>query len=329
MRWMFTVLLLLVANQAPGGGVLRGRLVEWSTGLPIVDATVTLYRERATAVVRRSGNDGLVTFEDLPPGQYSLRVVAKGFSLKDGKPSVDGSDYQVVDVGPGTSLELRIDLVASGNIAGTVRDANDNPIEGMRVVALKKQYNLFGQLVLARANAGFTTNDRGEYVVSGLPPGEYFIKVESRPPVYYPGSSDPRNVAPVIVDPTLTSVTGIHVQLRGDEQSRISGRVVNYDRSMTKVAVDTLYLVPIGFDDGVADVRTFNNQAVASDGRFQITDVAPGLYELIATLSSNGGKYFGRVRVDVNSREVDEVEVMLSPAVDLTGSVGVRASVDL
>src|SRR5262249_54773143 len=114
-----------------------------------------------------------------------------------------------------------------------------------------------------------------------------------------------------------------------DESSRISGRVVSYDRSMTEVAVDTLYLVPIGFDDGVADVRTFNNQVVASDGRFQITDVAPGLYELIATLSSNGRRYFGRVRVDVNSREVDEVEVMLSPAVDLTGSVGVHAGVDL
>ena len=329
MRWLYTLLLFLAANQGSGSGVLHGRIVEWTTGLPIVDATVTVYRERATAMVRRSGNDGLVTFENLPPGQYSIRVVANGYSLKDGKQSVDGSDYQIVDVGPGTSLELRIDLVPSGTIGGTVRDANDNPLGGMRVVPLRRQYNLFGDLVLARANTGVRTNDRGEYVVSGLPPGEYFIKVESQPPVYYPGSSDPRNVAPVVVSPTLTSVSGIHIQVRGDPPSRISGRVVNFDRSMGEVAVDTLYLVPLGFDDGVADVRTFNNQSVARDGSFLINDVAPGPYEIVATLSSNGRRYFGRARIDVNSRELNDVEVMLSPAVDLAGSVSVRAGLDL
>src|SRR5262245_57787970 len=325
MRWLSTLLLLLAANQAPGSGTLSGRIVEWTTGLPIADATVTVYRERATAMVRRSSNDGLVTFENLLPGQYSIRVVANGYSLKDGKQSVDGSDYQVVDVGPGTSLELRIDLVPSGSIAGTVRDAIDNAVGGMRVVPLRRQYNLFGDLVLARANAGVRTNDRGEYVVSGLPPGEYFLKVESQPPVYYPGSNDPRNVAPVVVSPTLTSVSGIHIQVRGDAPSRISGRVVNFDRSMTEVAVDTLYLVPIGFDDGVADIRTFNNQSVARDGSFLITEVAPGPYEMVATLASNGRRYFGRTHIDVNSRELDEVEVMLSPEVDLIGAVSVRA----
>jgi len=117
MHWIYTLLLFLAASQGQGSGILEGRIVEWTTGLPIADATVTLYRERATAMVRRSGNDGLVTFENLVPGQYSVRVVANGYTLKDGKQSVDGSDYQVVDVGTGTSLELRIDLVPSGAIA--------------------------------------------------------------------------------------------------------------------------------------------------------------------------------------------------------------------
>src|SRR5690349_14154420 len=137
MLWINVLLLFLAANQVAGSGVLQARIIEWTTGLPIADATVTLYRERAVAVVRRSGNDGLVTFENLPPGSYSVRVVAKGYSLKDAKQAVDGSDYQLVDVGPGTSLELRIDVVPAGTIAGTIRDVNDNPLSNMRVAALR------------------------------------------------------------------------------------------------------------------------------------------------------------------------------------------------
>lgn len=37
-------------------------------GLPIADATVTLYRERATAMVRRSSNDRIFAFQNVPRG---------------------------------------------------------------------------------------------------------------------------------------------------------------------------------------------------------------------------------------------------------------------
>src|SRR5262245_16858266 len=179
------VLLILSAvaplvAQAPGSGTLRGRIVEWSSGLPVVDATVTLYQERASAMVRRSDTDGLFTFENLPPGQHSFRVAAKGYGLKDGKQSIVGSDYQVVDVGPGSAIEIRIEMVPSGSIAGTVRDANDNPLVDRRVIALQKQFNAYGDQVLARANAATRTNSRGEYMLSGLSSGEYFVKVEGQ-----------------------------------------------------------------------------------------------------------------------------------------------------
>lgn len=326
---MAIILIILLAitgsPQTSSGGTVRARILDWASGLPVVDATVSLSRDEQSLLIRRSDDSGKVTFENLRAGRHRLRVAAKGYVIKDGTQSVAGSDYRILDIAPTSDIELRVEMVPSGTITGTVRDPADNPVPGARVAAMQKQFNVFGDAVLSGANSSAQTNSRGEYVLSGLASGEYFIRVEGQPPVYYPGTTDARSVAPIVIATSSPAAIGIDVRLTADRLVKIAGQIVNIEQPQSSIRVDNLYLIPTA-SQNTADVRTLGNSAVNAAGDFEIRDVASGEHDIVATLLSNGRRYFGRTHVDVHSNEIDNIKVSLYPAADLVGRVSVRSS---
>ncbi len=147
-------------------------------------ATVTL-RSEAYRVgwTRVTDETGTFNFAGLPAGRYTLAASKPSFvtaaygALRPGRP---GSSIVVIENGHVTNLTLT--LLRGAAITGVVRDASGLPMENVQVSAgtiitkngVRATSFTFGGQTLA------STDDRGEYRLYGLAPGEYAVAVESR-----------------------------------------------------------------------------------------------------------------------------------------------------
>jgi hypothetical protein len=175
---------------APADGLVAGRVIDGTTGRPVAGVTVTL-APRATPNTPPPPRDstpppprvlvdsaGRFVFTGLKPGSYDVTAARRGFvSGELGKLRPDGLRMALV-LGPSerrTDLTLRVWRHAS--IAGAVLDDNNEPVVGIEVHALRREW-VAGDVRLVRSS-GATTDDRGRYRIGSLLPGDYLIVVPS------------------------------------------------------------------------------------------------------------------------------------------------------
>ena len=225
---------------------------------------------------------------------------------------------------------LAFSLVPGGVIHGLIRDDDGRPAGNISVWALRIAYRA-GRKTLENARS-VQSNDRGEFRLSSLPPGEYYVRasgtVNGNPILaYYPGGSNVESAALVRVragDEIFADMPIPPARL-----FRISGTVVN--------AIPELATEPQGFvlmprdrkvDDGSATILP--NLAIGKgSGYFEIRAL-PGVYDLIpaarATGAGNFYYYTARVPVEVRDRDVEGITVALTRGAELTIQVNARAA---
>ena len=186
--------------QAPKRAAIKGIVVESKSGEPVGKTVVILLGSSERRVGAISDKDGKFEFRDLEPGAYRVEVERTGYVLS------RESERQTVTVEAGEKgTDLNVTLVRSGAVSGSIVDAEGDPVTGayVHLRPLRKQRE-------SRSLTGGSTNDRGEYRVFGLPPGDYQAQVTyesnlqrleirferdistnySYPTVYYPGTLD-------------------------------------------------------------------------------------------------------------------------------------------
>jgi hypothetical protein len=67
-----------------------------------------------------------------------------------------------------------LQLTGNATISGRITNTNGQPLLGIEVSALVKTYNANGVSLVAERSS-VKTDDRGEYRIAGLTPGQYFI----------------------------------------------------------------------------------------------------------------------------------------------------------
>jgi 5-hydroxyisourate hydrolase-like protein (transthyretin family) len=308
--------------QTQSAGILRGQVVDWSTGTPIADATITLTGEQAKILVRHTDSEGRFEVEGLAEGHQVLRVNARGYVLREGIQSLAGSDYRDVEVAFNQPAELRLEMVAAGTITGTVRDVDDRPLAGKQVTAFRRQFDTTGKPSLIAAGMRSETDTDGRYLLTGLPFGEYFLRVDDRTPIYYPDTTDPRDVLPVRIDANASSLSGIDLQARPYRPVQIRGVAIDADDPSSDNPMDTLYMVPAGGEN--VERRYQDDSSDNRNSHFELKDVAPGSYDLVVSLIAGGRRYFGTVHLEVGTEDVNDVRVLLYPATNLRARVLVR-----
>jgi len=233
---------------------------------------------------------------------------------------------------------------------GSVLDSDGKPIAAS-VVLLRRRFNAIGvpQLVPVLPLPRSTVDATGEYTIDGVDEGEYFIKVEgigerygtqSLPsayapftksvrsndpvaiksptrlsPVYYPGTTDIRNATPIVVG-AATVLTGINIVVNQHRFS-ITGRITNADDDVS-FPVRQIYLLPAADS---AESTVISNVATDNSGALEIQNVGSGVYDLVAFVFRDGLSYIGRTQVEVHSSDVDDIELVLRRAADLSGKV--------
>ena len=292
---------------------IDGRLWNPVTGAPVRKADVVVGTTGGVAVKRAiTDSNGHYAVEGLPAGRYRVAAGRAGYL-----PALSNTvvSLKVDEV----RHDVNIAMDRPATISGHVVDAEGDPVERIKVVALRSADGKVARVGQSE------TSDRGEYRISGLIAGSYVLRtlqLDTFAPVFYPAATEFESAAPVNV-------------ARGSEARDIDLRVS---------------LAPLGSITGVvngpvrqlASVRAARKSTdammwampeaeagVVTEGGFAFPKLAPGIYFVTASLEQPGNRLFWVSKEVVINGGAAEVELTLAPARELLGGVNEPAAVTL
>jgi hypothetical protein len=169
------------AEPTTGTAVIAGRVVDGVSGRPVPGVRISLSRDPYVTGLpgATSGADGAFVISELPLGAYTVWATRPGYL--EGRygarlPLAEGLSVRVGDGGRRTGLEIR--MWPSAAVSGRILDEQGRPVAGVRVQALQRRASAGGCRYASTWSD--TTNDRGEYRISRLTPGEYVTVVPFR-----------------------------------------------------------------------------------------------------------------------------------------------------
>jgi len=363
-------------QTVPGGtGRISGIVIQSGTDRPIEGVEITIAPAGAGTRPGQIGayTDRLGRFElrDIAPGRYRLQWSRQGyFTPPVGTPSPDDSiirsltsqlgtdDLAIPSPPAATSVTVDVaanealggfvfTLIPGGVISGHVLDASGNSLVSATLTALRVNYES-GRLVLRPAESTTSSDDRGNFRLHGLRPGEYYVRAEYRPTLtgsneiirtYFPGLSVATSATPITVNESGES-PGADFSIPRNGAVKISGTVTGA-AGLPRLTM-SFYLLPADannlFDPGAISFGNSNtNAADRAAGAFELHGVPPGQYNLCVIAYDNDQMlpFSGRVLVDVGSQDLLNVAIDIHPASDLEGRVilengaGIRKPVSL
>ncbi|MCW5981708.1 MAG: carboxypeptidase regulatory-like domain-containing protein [Bryobacteraceae bacterium] len=325
-------------------GSIEGTVVDHSTGRALRRAQVVL--RPASKILPSLGTStddaGRFTFSDLPSGRYSVIAKHPGY-LHAYFANLENTRLPAYfPLLPGERLDqVAIRMRPAGVISGTVQFSDAEPAIGVPV-ELYREFFYRGQHGYEKAGTAHT-DDRGAYRIYGLPPGEYYLAVAySRPDpgagvreqtkldsngipepeesfvvTYYP--STPKLLEASLLKLEYGSVLDhTDVILTKARTVRVRGRVVSgvSGRGVPGASLRLRQRAPAGeaMVDAPAAIRS------TPEG-FEITGLTPGAYLIVADGTEGRQKLTGRMPLSVSEASVGNVELVLNPYPQLTGTV--------
>ena len=332
--------------------VASGAVINQATMEPIDGAEVKFTPEVGIEYKTRTDTAGKFSFTKLPPGFYTIAVSRSGF--------VDPENSlgpRHIRVGPGDEIkDLRLQMTAASVISGRVTDENGQALSPAMVVALKVRY-LNGRRVLLPggrevfgvylpidtpeyyANAPQArTNENGEYRISGLSAGEYYLAIWHKgpenptadlPPVYYPGVTDPAAAVTIkIVDNTPLPQMNIQVPQIEGHTARFKVALpdlTHFDCSVAPLGrthnlfeiqhltliqrsanFDVLHFTNTDINIGNDNVAPARVQKIADD-TWETSKLMPGAYELYYDTNCylGAGIMIGKLSFNISDLDID------------------------
>jgi hypothetical protein len=324
--------------QTSSASSIAGTVVKEPGSEPIKKVLVQVIAENQ----KEGGNytastdaEGHFYIEKVVPGRYRLFLERTGFvgmnerGLK--------SDTNVFTVQPGQSVgDLLLRMVPTAVISGRITDEDGDPMSGISVFAQKKKP---GKAARESAASG-TTNDRGEYRLAGLFPGQYWIVAMPRPDfrdydqaqkntqgsnqddaepetryltTYYPGTYD--------------AMQGSTVTLKaGDEMpanfTLVPARTYRVRGIVTGVPFGQKPAVELFSKTG--DSYRVNANEIGPDGQFEVRGVGPGLYSVRASLGAESQALTARQDITVVAADVEGVRLVPQPSFTISGHLRIE-----
>jgi hypothetical protein len=280
-----------------------------------------------------SGASGQFALKGIEPGEYRLSASRSGYLTIEWGSLAPGRTGTILSMAGGQAVKnIVLRLTASAVVTGRVVDEDGRPIPAASAELLRYAYtNRTKGLAIVRSTS---TDDRGEYRLSSVPPGKYFVRLAYHPPysgsldrsaaphededyipVYYPGVSDPSAAAEIDVS-AGSELRGIGFSLAKSRTFTVKGRVVLPASVSGRPSV---FFYPSG--GGGGSLRTITLDA---DGRFMISRLGPGLYKFVANLKVNGRVYSNNTMVArVLDRDPDSITITLVAGAQVVGRVKV------
>jgi Carboxypeptidase regulatory-like domain len=304
--------------QAPptGNGVFSGVVTNSATGAGVPRAQVSLFVIGSTGgqnFPTVTDAEGKFTIGNLPRGRLIVNVGRLGFVA----PS-SGNQLFDMQLRPNEKKEnVKLTLTPTGAISGRVLNA-EGAVQGAIV-------SLDG---IVPGASPATTDEKGQFRISGVPPGRYRLvanpAVMPFPPEIRTDGTREVHYARTYYPDALTVKTGQRVEIAAGMET--PGMDIHLVQTPVVTLSGKVMDAPAG---GKTQVRAVASAAtgggiqmagyVKADGSFQIWQLDPGKYTLVATNTSQGpgmqhGVQSTPVEVEVAGHDIERIDLrMLQP----------------
>jgi protocatechuate 3,4-dioxygenase beta subunit len=290
--------------------------------------------------------DGRYRLEGVPSGKYSVLPSAPtSASAESGK--------EVTVAGAGTVEDIDFSLTGGGVITGKITDSEGQPVIGEEI-SLKFVDPSKPGSPSPRPGGGrmYVTDDRGIYRIFALPPGRYIVsagatsnpvssllaKRPRRIQTYYPGVTEETKAKPVDVA-AGADASGVDISLGiADKGFTVSGRVLTVETGAPIASAMIAYQSRAQENPSDAPQRSNSSDMPSgittsnAKGEFRIDSVTPGKYsveiESLGVLTGGSEFYADPVTFEVQSANIDKLEIKVHLGASITGVVAVEGGVD-
>jgi hypothetical protein len=321
-----------VVTKDPGGEAVKKALIE----------LIAESQNEGGNYTALTGLDGSFRIENIVPGRYHLFVERPGYQEIDKRRH--RTEGRVLALAAGQELkELAIRLQAAAVIDGRVTDEDGDPLAEAQVAVLRQTF-VSGRSRWEQVGAE-RTNDLGEYRVGSLAAGSYFVSVTPPPDfralievssaavvvrqnapasdkaatayqtTYYPGTRDRGQALPIQLH--SGDDFPVNFSLTPSPSLTIRGSVV----SLPPGATATIMLQSKDFN------LALNGAEMRKDGSFEIRDVSPGSYSILATVENTPVPMTARQALQVTSANVEGVRLAPQAGGTIRGRLRMESSV--
>jgi hypothetical protein len=321
-----------------GKGSIEGNVLDAATHEPIKKASVMLNgRTSLTAITDATGH---FAFRALPPGRYMIQAHSEKYPAPEA--SVEVEPQSVIALAADEQRrDVSLTLIPGASVRGRIVDDEGNPMPRCTVTPMRFHDTDMGRTLDTFGSA--QSDDRGEYRISNISRGKYYIMarcfqsvqlphafvrrgstvdlpVLTYQPQFYPGAPDPTGASRVEASPNA-NIAGIDFHMSPSTGVTVRGHV-------GPATPDRPLQIALQPKDPIR--RQWQGQGPRfnpSTGEFQIPNVVPGSYELIATGSGDSNTYFAKVPVEVGTAPLEPIEVALAPAPAISGTISIEGDV--
>ena len=342
-EWTLTIALLFGCAAAARAIEIKGSVIHALERRALKRAEVVMRpaqggRARGTT----TDDSGRFSFHEVPPGRYRFEVSRPGF-LPAKTVWQNNARLPEAFLFENDAEGLSVKLLPATTITGKVRHHDGEPAARVGVEAWREHWvRNRHAFEMARSTI---TDDRGEYRLTGLPPGRYYIAAVAAP---FRGNEDVdeqwvRDSSGVLRPPErpvttflpsawkLSEATPMHAPAGAEignadifiAQTRvgtINGRITHGGNGQPVQGATIRLMREDGSGTGFLPANHFPVRAHGR-GEFTIMGVLPGSYVLEARSAEMGGVLYSRQTLSVGNAPVTTVNVLLQPEVAVAGQV--------
>ena len=330
--------------------VVAGRVVTASGGAPLKSARVALTPERPGSrrqmYATTSDNDGRFLLKDVEQGRYEFFATHPGF-VDQHYQAKGGEEGATLSLKPGDKVsDVLFRMTVAAVVTGRVTNDDGEAVIRAQVLALRAPSEdeieddaLPGprkRELLPVLSA--QTDDRGQYRIFGLKPGEYYLEATDSfqpdfvgaidqsylvqdflgseyAPAYYPGVSQATQAQLISLKPGEEAQADI--SMRRVKTVEVSGHVMDRNgpakEALVRLEEPQTNSFGIGRDDTTDE-----------KGSFRLKGVPPGSYVLVVYQRRDREEVYepgARLKVEVNGDNIDSLTISLGLGVAIRGRV--------
>jgi uncharacterized GH25 family protein len=337
-------------QKQPAVCTVLGQVLTAVEGSPLKSSRVVLIQENAgshpQAFAANTDSDGRFEIKKVTPGQYRFIASHAGYIAQQYKSKGMGGGA-LLTLAPGQEVNDGLfRLVRAAVVTGRVVDEVGEPMARVAVTALRKltaeekeDWGPRAKKEELTALSAAMTDDRGEYRIFGLKPGEYYVKASESDapgffgswgedesmswsvrtslgsqyaPVFYPGVLQVDQAQPVALGP------GDEVEadfaMRHVKTVEVAGRVVSSDGNPATRCYVQLDVPEAGWNDGFS-------ASTSAKGEFSIKGVPPGSYVLTAQESDADIRHMTRQKLEVGNDNLDSLVIAFGKGTNIRGRI--------
>jgi protocatechuate 3,4-dioxygenase beta subunit len=234
---------------------------------------VNLLDDNNQSVSTLTDSDGHFSFEEVPAGNYQLFASHPAYVFIPG----GGSPRHKYSLLAGQGVKNSVlKLTPAAVVRGRVTDQDGDSMDNLQVqlISAAKSTPRFMALVVGRGSGGVMTNDIGEFRMSGIAPGRYYVKaIPALPKPQKPKREGAQLTAqvPTYYPAAITKTAATALELHGGEEITVN---ITLQRSTLFPVSGTVKTGSGGLvDHGVVTARqgyTPYASSLVTNGKFEV-----------------------------------------------------------